>query len=149
MTQRLDYLSLAPAGVRALGGVHQYVTNSGLPSILISLLYLRVSQLNGCAYCVGMHSRELLNSKVAVEKLMLLSAWREATGLFSQQERAALQWAESVTLIYETGAPDADYEVLKAQFNDHEIVDLTIAISLINAYNRMGISFRRTLELKG
>jgi AhpD family alkylhydroperoxidase len=149
MTQRLDYPSLSPAGVRALGGVHQYVTKSGLPPILINLVYLRVSQINGCAFCVAMHSRDLLNSNVAVEKLMLLSAWREATGLFSSQERAALQWAESVTLIYETGAPDVDYEVLRPQFNEHEIVDLTIAISLINAYNRLGISFRRTPEMKG
>jgi AhpD family alkylhydroperoxidase len=149
VTQRLDFPSLSPLGARALGGVHQYVTQSTLPKILVNLVYLRVSQINGCAYCVAMHSRDLLNSDVAVEKLMLLSAWREAAGLFSDQERAALLWAESVTLIYETGAPDADYQVVTAQFNEHEIVDLTIAISLINAYNRLGISFRRTPEMKG
>jgi AhpD family alkylhydroperoxidase len=146
MTQRLDQQVVSPDGMRSLGSVYQYVAKSGLPPPLVNLVFLRVSQINGCVYCIAMHSRDLLNSNVAVEKLMLLSAWREAKGLFSDKERAALQWAESVTLIYETGAPDADYQVAAAQFNEKELVDLTIAIGLINAYNRLGISFRRTPE---
>jgi AhpD family alkylhydroperoxidase len=146
MTQRLDQQVVSPDGMRSLGNVYQYVAKSGLPPPLVNLVFLRVSQINSCVYCIAMHSRDLLNSNVAVEKLMLLSAWRETQGLFSDKERAALQWAESVTLISETGAPDADYQVAAAQFNDKELVDLTIAIGLINTYNRLGISFRRTPE---
>jgi AhpD family alkylhydroperoxidase len=146
MTQRLDQQAASPDGVRALGVVHQYLMKSGLPATLIDLVFLRASQINGCAYCIAMHSRELLGKSIGIEKLMLLSAWREAKGLFSEMERAALQWTESITLIYETGAPDADYQVAAAQFNEKELVDLTIAIGLINTYNRLGISFRRTPE---
>lgn len=144
MTQRLDQQVVSPEGMRSLGSVYQYIAESGMPPPLVNLVFLRVSQINGCVYCIAMHSRDLLNSNVAVEKLMLLSAWREAKGLFSDKERAALQWAESVTLIYETGAPDADYQLAAAQFNEKQLVDLTIAIGLINAYNRLEISFRRT-----
>jgi AhpD family alkylhydroperoxidase len=146
MTQRLDHQVVSPDGMRSLGSVYQYVTKSGLPPSLVNLIFLRVSQINGCAYCIAMHSRDLLNNEMAVEKLMLLSAWREAKDLFSNKERAALQWAESVTLIYETGAPDMDYQVVATQFNEKELVDLTIAIGLINVYNRLSIGFRRAPE---
>jgi AhpD family alkylhydroperoxidase len=146
MTQRLDHQAISPDGMRSLGSVYQYVTKSGLPPPLVNLIFLRVSQINGCAYCIAMHSRDLLNNEMAVEKLMLLSAWREAKDMFSNKERAALQWAESVTLIYETGAPDMDYQVVAAQFNEKELVDLTIAIGLINVYNRLSIGFRRAPE---
>jgi AhpD family alkylhydroperoxidase len=146
MTQRLDHQKTSPEGARALGSVYQYLMKSGLSTSLLALVFLRASQINGCAYCIAMHSRELLGMNVGVEKLMLLSAWREAKDLFSGPERAALQWTESVTLIYETGAPDADYQAAAAQFNEKEMVDLTIAIGLINTYNRLSISFRRSPE---
>jgi AhpD family alkylhydroperoxidase len=147
MTQRLDHQALAPEGMRALGGVYQYVVSkSGLPAVLIDLVYLRVSQINGCAYCIGMHSRDLLKADVPVQKLMMLSAWREAAGLFTEQEQAALRWAEAVTLISESGAPDADYLVASAQFKPKELVDLTLAIGVINSYNRLSIGFRKTPE---
>jgi AhpD family alkylhydroperoxidase len=144
MSQRLDYPHISPAGARALGGVHQYVMASGLSPALINLVYLRISQINGCAYCIAMHSLDLLNGNTSIEKMMMLSTWRETEGIFSDEECAALQWAESVTNVYETGAADTDYRAAEAHFNPKELVDLTIAISLMNAYNRLAIGFRRT-----
>jgi AhpD family alkylhydroperoxidase len=144
MTQRLDYNQIAPAGVKAIGTVYGYVTQSGLSPVLIDLVYLRVSQINNCAYCLDMHTRDLLKKGQAVEKLALLQAWREAGALFDARERAALAWAESVTRVAETGVPDSDYEAARAVFDERELVDLTIAIGLMNVYNRMAISFRNT-----
>ena len=99
MTMRLDYQKLAPAGMRALGGVYLYVGNCGLPKALIDLVYLRCSQINGCAYCIDSHSRDLAKEGVPLDKLMLVSAWREAGEVFSDKERAALRWAEELTLV--------------------------------------------------
>jgi AhpD family alkylhydroperoxidase len=141
MTQRMDYEAVTPAGVRALDDVCGYVFQSGLPKTLIDLVYLRVSQINGCAY-TDMYSRDLLKAGVMVEKLALLPAWREGGELFDESERAALAWAETVTRVAETGVPDAEYEDAAAVFDQKELADLTIAIGLINAYNRMAISFR-------
>ncbi|WAS58997.1 carboxymuconolactone decarboxylase family protein [Burkholderia ambifaria] len=144
MSKRLDYNQIAPAGVKALGGVYGYVTQSGLSPVLVDLVYLRVSQINNCAYCLDMHTRDLLKKGVKVEKLALVQAWREAGNLFDERERAALAWAESVTLVAATGVPDDAYEAARAVFDEREIVDLTIAVSLMNTYNRMAISFRNT-----
>ena len=144
MSKRLDYIQIAPAGVKALGSVYGYVMQSDLSPVLVDLVYLRVSQINNCAYCLDMHTRDLLKKGVAVEKLALVQAWREAGRLFDDRERAALAWAESVTLIAQTGVPDTTYEAARAVFNERELVDLTIAISLMNTYNRMAISFRNT-----
>ena len=132
--------------MKALGGVHQYVATSGLPKALVDLVFLRVSQINGCAYCIDMHARDLRRGGVAVEKLMLVAAWREAGSLFSGRERAALRWAETVTLVAQTGVPDAEHEAVTAEFTGKELADLTIAISLMNTYNRIAISFRRGPE---
>lgn len=144
MTQRIDYNQVAPAGVKALGGVYGYVLQSGLPDELVELVYLRVSQINNCAYCLDMHTRDLQKKGVKIEKLALLQAWAEAGNLFDDRERAALAWAESVTRVSSTGVPDGDYQAARAVFDEKELVDLTIAISLMNAYNRMAISFRNT-----
>ena len=144
MSKRLDYNQIAPAGVKALGGVYGYVMQSGLSPVLVDLVYLRVSQINNCAYCLDMHTRDLLKKGVKVEKLALVQAWREAGNLFDERERAALAWAESVTLVAATGVPDEAYEAARAVFDEREIVDLTIAVSLMNTYNRMAISFRNT-----
>jgi AhpD family alkylhydroperoxidase len=144
MSKRLDYTQIAPAGVKALGGVYGYVMQSDLSPVLVDLVYLRVSQINSCAYCLDMHTRDLLQKGIKVEKLALVQAWREAGHLFDDRERAALAWAESVTLVAQTGVPDAAYEAARAVFNERELVDLTIAISLMNTYNRMAISFRNT-----
>jgi AhpD family alkylhydroperoxidase len=144
MTQRMDYNAAAPAGVKALGGVYGYILQSGLPKELVDLVYLRVSQINGCAFCIDMHSRDLLREGMSVEKLVLVPAWREGGALFDDTERAALAWAETVTRVAETGVPDADYEAAAAIFDRKQLADLTIAIGLMNAYNRMAISFRAT-----
>jgi len=145
MEQRLDHQALAPDGMRALGGVYQYIASkSGLPRALVDLVYLRVSQINGCAFCIASHTSDLLKSGMSIQKLMMLTAWRETPDLFDEKERAALQWAESVTLVSETTVPDAEYEAAALYFAPKELVDLTLAIGLINAYNRQAISFRRT-----
>ena len=144
MSKRLDYNQVAPAGVKALGGVYGYVMQSGLPAVLVDLVYLRISQINNCAYCLDMHTRDLLKKGQKVEKLALLQAWREAGDLFDARERAALAWAETVTRVAETGVPDDAYQAARAVFSEKELVDLTIAIGLMNAYNRMAISFRNT-----
>jgi AhpD family alkylhydroperoxidase len=144
MSQRLDYTRIAPAGVKALGGVYGYVMQSGLPAALVELVYLRVSQINNCAYCLDMHTRDLLKKGQKIEKLALVQAWAEAGNLFDDRERATLAWAETVTRVAETGVPDEAYEAARMVFEERELVDLTIAISLMNAYNRMAISFRNT-----
>jgi AhpD family alkylhydroperoxidase len=144
MTRRLDYNQIAPNGKKALGGVYGYVTQSGLPAELIELVYLRVSQINNCAYCLDTHTRDLIKTGVKIEKLALVQAWAEAGNLFSERESAALAWAEAVTRVSETGVPDESYQAVRAVFEGKELVDLTIAISLMNAYNRLAISFRNT-----
>lgn len=144
MSKRLDYNQIAPAGVKELGGVYGYVMQSGLSPVLVDLVYLRVSQINNCAYCLDMHTRDLLKKGVKIEKLALVQAWREAGNLFDERERAALAWAESVTLVATTGVPDDAFEAARAVFSERELVDLTIAASLMNTYNRMAISFRNT-----
>jgi AhpD family alkylhydroperoxidase len=146
MTQRLDYQHIAPGGVKALGGVYMYVANSGLSATLLDLVYLRVSQINGCAYCIDSHSRDLMKKQVPVSKIMLTAAWHEAGDIFSDQEKAALQWAETVTLVSQTHIPDAAYQAAAAHFSEKELVDLTIAVGLINTYNRIAIGFRRGPE---
>jgi AhpD family alkylhydroperoxidase len=144
MTTRLDYNRIAPAGVKALGGVYGYVMQSSLDPALVELIYLRISQINNCAYCLDMHMRDLLKKGQKIEKLALVQAWAEAGNLFDERERAALAWAETVTRIAETNAPDEAYQAARAVFDERELVDLTIAIGLMNAYNRMAISFRNT-----
>ena len=144
MTQRLDYTQVAPAGVKALGGVYGYVLQSSLPPALVELVYLRISQINNCAYCLDSHVRDLLKKGQSIEKLALVQAWAEAGNLFDERARAALAWAETVTRVAETHVPDEAYQAARAVFSERELVDLTIAISLMNAFNRMAISFRRT-----
>ena len=142
MSNRINYAKVSPEGFKALGGVYVTIQKSGLPKQLVDLVYLRVSQINGCAFCIDMHSRDLLKSGVVVEKLVLVSVWRDAGNLFSTRERVALAWAETVTRVAETGVPDADYEAAAAEFSDKELADLTYAIGLMNVFNRLGISFR-------
>ena len=142
MTQRIDYQAAAPAGVKALGSVYGYLMQSGLPGPLLNLVYLRVSQINGCAYCIDMHSRDILKDGVAVEKLVLVQAWREAGAVFTPRERAALAWAETVTRVADTAVPNAEFEAASEEFTDKALADLTIAIGLMNTYNRLAISLR-------
>ena len=142
MAQRMDYNAASPAGMKALGGVHAYIGQCGLARSLVELVYLRVSQINGCAYCIDMHTRDLLKHGATVEKLMLVQTWRESGAWFDEIERAALAWAETVTCIAETRIPDADYDAAAAVFDQKQLADLTIAIGLMNAYNRIAVGFR-------
>jgi len=142
MSPRMDYAAAAPGGMKALGSVHGYLSRSGLPATLIDLVYLRVSQINGCAYCIAMHSRDLLKANVPIEKLLLVSVADEAGSQFSDQEKAALKWAEVVTRVSDTQVPDEAYAEARAAFTEKQLADLTIAVALMNAYNRLAISFR-------
>ena len=144
MSHRLDHNAASPAGMKALGYLYGHVAQSGLPPRLLDLVYLRVSQLNGCAYCIDMHSRDLLAKQEPVEKLVLVQAWREGGGFFDDQERAALAWAETVTLVADTGVPDEEYAAVSKIFEPKALADLTLAIGMMNTYNRMAISFRAT-----
>ncbi len=144
MSQRLNYDAVSPVGMKALNGVYGYVSQSGLPSRLIDLVYLRVSQINGCAYCIDSHSRDLLKAGLPVDHLILVAAWPEADRIFDEQEKAALAWAEAVTRLGDAGVPDSAFEAAFAVFDAKQLADLTIAIGLMNAYNRIAISFRAT-----
>jgi AhpD family alkylhydroperoxidase len=144
MSQRVNYNAASPAGMKALGAVYGYVRQSRLPSRLVDLVFLRVSQINGCAYCIDTHSRDLLKAGLPVEHLVLVAAWPEAGSIFDEQERAALAWAEVVTRLGDRGVPDNAFEAAAAAFGEKQLVDLTIAIGLMNAYNRVAISFRAT-----
>ena len=142
MNNRIDYAKVSPEGCKAFGSVYVFLQNCGLPKSLIDIVYLRVSQINGCAYCIDMHSRDLLKQGVNVDKLVLVPVWHDAGEVFSKRERAALAWAETVTRVAETGVPDADYASVVAEFSDKEVADLTYAIGLMNAFNRFGSAFR-------
>jgi AhpD family alkylhydroperoxidase len=142
----LDYTKVSPGGVKAFGGVYGYILQSGLEEVLVELMYLRISQINGCAYCLDMHTRDLSKKGVPLQKLALVQAWREAGPLFSERERAALAWAETVTRVADTHVPDEAFEAAAAVFGEKELADLTMAIGLMNAYNRLAISFRRGPE---
>lgn len=142
MSNRIDYAKASPEGYKAFGQVYATLSKGSLPKELIDLVYLRVSQINGCAFCIDMHTRDLLKSGLPVEKMVLVQVWHDGGTLFTQRERAALAWAESVTRVSETGVPDTDYEAAAAEFNEVELADLTYAIGLMNAFNRFGVSFR-------
>ncbi|KRB98090.1 alkylhydroperoxidase [Hydrogenophaga sp. Root209] len=144
MSNRIDYAQASPEGFKAFGGVYVSVQKSGLAKGLVDLVYLRVSQINGCAYCIDMHTRDLIKSGLAADKLALVPVWRDAGAVFTGRERVALAWAETVTRVATTGIPDADYQAAAAEFNDKELADLTYAIGLMNAFNRFGVAFRST-----
>src|SRR5260370_34964580 len=129
MTKRLDYTQIAPAGVKALGGVYGYVAQSSLPPALVDLVYLRVSQVNNCAYCLDMHMRDLLKKGQKIEKLALVQAWREAGNLFDERERAALAWAETGPRVSEPGVPDEAYQAAHPVLQQRQLWASHIAIS--------------------
>jgi AhpD family alkylhydroperoxidase len=149
MNHRADYAKASPEGYKAFGGVYVTLQKTDLAKELVDLVYLRVSQINGCAFCIDMHSRDLLKAGLSTEKLVLVPVWHDAGAVFSHRERIALAWAESVTRVADTGIPDSDYEVATAEFSDKELADLTYAIGLMNAFNRLGIAFRTPPAAKG
>jgi AhpD family alkylhydroperoxidase len=140
---RLPYDTLSADGLKALSGVYGYILRCGLEKPLVDLAYLRASQINGCAYCIDMHTHDALSEGASPEKLMLVAAWREAGTYFTDRERAALAWAETVTQVAETHVPHEVFKAVSAVLTPKELADLTLAIGLINTYNRLAISFRR------
>ena len=140
---RAVWFNVSPEGAKAVGTLHHFVTQgTGLPSLLTHLVFLRVSQINGCAHCIDIHTRDLLAEGLSVEKVVLVPVWHEVAYLFSEQERAVLAWAEEVTRVSETHASDEAYAAALAVFGEKDLVDLTITIATMNAINRMGVSFR-------
>ena len=142
MTQRINYPQVCHDGIKAMAGLQQYVENSGLEHNLLELVKMRASQLNGCAYCLDMHSKDARAAGETEQRLYLLNAWREAP-FYTERERAALAWTEALTRISKTkDVPDSLYEEVRAQFSEKELVDLSLAIVAINGWNRLAIPFR-------
>ncbi|QIM50324.1 carboxymuconolactone decarboxylase family protein [Pusillimonas sp. DMV24BSW_D] len=141
MEPRLDYFSAAPEVVRAMMAMQRSVDNLSLEHGLVELVKIRASQLNGCAYCIHMHTTDARKHGESEMRLYLLSAWRESP-LYSKRERAALEWTETLTLIAQTQVPDDAYALLNEHFSAQEQVELTLAITTINAWNRFAVGFR-------
>ncbi len=139
--QRIDTSKVGPAAYKAVAALEAYVDQSGLDAKLRHLVKIRASQINGCAYCIAMHTREARKLGESDERMHLLDAWREAP-VFSERERAALAWTEALTLIARDHVPDAVFDEVRKQFSEKEIVDLTAAVCAINTWNRIAISFR-------
>jgi len=140
-TQRIDYATVAPAARRAVLGVEQYVRQCGLERPLLELVKLRASYLNGCAFCVDMHTKDARAAGETEQRLYAVPLWRE-TPFYSPRERAALAWTEAVTEIGRAGVSDELFAEVSAEFTELEIVDLTMAVIAINAWNRLAIPFR-------
>jgi AhpD family alkylhydroperoxidase len=136
-----DHIKFAPEAVKAMMALEASIAKSGLEESLRHLVKLRASQINGCAFCIHMHTTEARKHGDSEMRLYMLNAWREST-LYSARERAALAWTEALTLVAQTGAPDADYELVKAQFSEAEQVQLTFLIGAINVWNRLQVGFR-------
>jgi AhpD family alkylhydroperoxidase len=142
MKPRIDFLKVAPSGAyEALLGVEKYVHGCGLEHKLLALIKTRVSQINGCAYCIDMHTKDARAAGETEQRLYALNAWRE-TPFFSERERAALEWAEALTLISQNHVPDELYERVRKQFSEGEMVNLSLAVIVINGWNRIAIPFR-------
>ncbi len=142
MTNRFNFASASPDAYKAVAALEGYVAkDSGLPHRLVHLIKLRASVLNGCAYCVDMHSKEARKDGLSEQWINLVSVWHEA-GVYSDQERALLGWTDAITLISQTRAPDADFEAMRAHFSDEEITKITVAIGTINVWNRLAVGMR-------
>lgn len=139
--QRLDVMKVSPALYRAMSSLQGYVDSCGLERSLLELIKVRTSQINGCAFCLVMHTSEARKLGESDERMHLLNAWREAP-VFTARERAALAWAEAITLINQHHAPDEVYQEARQSFSEKELVDLTAAIVAINSWNRLAIAFR-------
>lgn len=141
MTTRLNYVKAAPGAYRAMSQLEQYVKNCGLEKSLVELVKIRASQINGCAFCIDMHTKDARAAGESEQRIYLLSAWRESP-FYTERERAALEWAEALTLIANDHVPDEIYERVKPHFTDEELANLTLAVATINSWNRLAISFR-------
>jgi|SRR5258708_6016105 AhpD family alkylhydroperoxidase len=147
MKPRLNPYQAAPEAMKSITALETAVQSSGLEPLLIELVKTRASQINGCAFCLHMHTRDARAKGESEERLYLLDAWRESP-LYSERERAALAWTEALTLISQTHAPDAVYEEVRRHFAEDELVKLTHLIVTINAWNRIAIGFRSVHPVK-
>jgi AhpD family alkylhydroperoxidase len=141
MQPRLDYKKLAPKAVEALYAVERYVRDSGLEPGLVELVKLRASQINGCAYCVDMHTKDARAHGETEQRLYAVAVWQEAP-FFTERERAALAWAEAVTLVSRDHVPDEIYKAARREFEEKQLIDLSMAVIAINGWNRLAVSFR-------
>lgn len=141
MEPRIDIMSLNPGAMNAMFGLGKYLSQTALDKRLLDLINLRVSQINGCAYCIDMHWKDLRATGENEQRLYGLDAWRESP-YYTERERAALAWAEAVTRVSETHVPDEVFEEAKRQFNDQDLADLTLNVVAINGWNRLNIAFR-------
>ena len=141
MQSRLEPNKIAPGAYAAVFGLERYVRSTPLEPALLELVRMRASQINGCAYCLDMHSKDARAKGESEQRLYLLNAWREAP-FFTDRERAALAWTEAVTLISQDHVPDSIYEETRRFFSEEELVNLTLAVASINVWNRLAISFR-------
>ena len=141
MKSRLEHWKVAPGGFKAMLSLEAYLRGSGLDAGLLHMVKLRASQMNGCAYCIDMHWKDARAGGETEQRLYGLAAWHEAP-YYTERERAALAWAEELTLIAEHHVPDELYAEVRQQFSEQELVDLTLAVAAINAWNRIAISFR-------
>lgn len=139
-SKRLNYYVAAPQAMKAMMGMDKAASESVLPPSLRELVRIRASQINGCAYCIDRHTNDASRQGETLRRLVALSAWKE-TPFFSEQERAALLWTETLTLVATTHAPDDIYAEVAAAFNDQELAELTFVIATINAWNRFGVGF--------
>jgi AhpD family alkylhydroperoxidase len=142
MAPRIDYPTVAPEFYKALNGAHAALLRTGFDKKLIDLVFQRISQINGCAFCVELHGRDLRAAGETAERLDSIAAWHESP-YFSGREKAALAWAESLTHVADTHAPDDVYEEVRKHFSEVETANLTYAIALMNAYNRVAVGLRR------
>jgi len=147
MKPRMNFYQAAPDTIKALSALEAQVQGSGLEQSLIELVKTRASQINGCAFCINMHTEDARKHGETEQRLYLLNAWRESP-VYSDRERAALAWTEAVTLISETHAPDDLYEEVRTHFSEAETVNLTMLIGAINAWNRLAIAFRAIHSVK-
>ncbi len=141
MQSRMEYQKAAPGVSQAMSQLERHVRESSLEPSLLELVKTRASQINGCAYCLDMHTKDARARGETEQRLYALSAWRE-TPFYTDRERAALAWTEAVTLVAETHVPDDVYEQAREQFSEQELANLTLAIIAINGWNRLAISFR-------
>jgi AhpD family alkylhydroperoxidase len=141
MQPRFNFVEASPSSYKAVAALEQHVQNSGLEKRFIHLIKLRASQINGCAYCVDMHSKEARHDGLSEQWINLMCVWRESP-VYDERERALLEWTDAVTNIARTGAPDPAFEVLRKHFSEEETVKITVAIGTINIWNRLAVSFR-------
>ena len=141
MKARIETMSMNPKVMQPLLAIEGYLHGSSLGSRLLHLVKTRASQINGCAYCLDMHTKDARDEGETEQRLYVLNAWREAP-LFDERERAALEWTEAVTLVADTHVPDDVYERVKQHFTEQELVDLTVAVATINMWNRLNVAFR-------